>query len=193
MEKPERRTKKMAKKRHLNTGKPAEQAEKKTPAVPANYSTSWRDEEELVDYEPESPPSFSLAVEELSDPEDRPRTPVPGQADSSSPEYDFGVNPAEDAAMAGRKRRQNFQEEEEQRRIAAKDDSAALPRKGGKSVVPAKRDGVANLPRTASGGRKSAIDKDYSAAPPRKGGKSVIPGKTGRQSGKPTNKHFGGK
>jgi hypothetical protein len=58
MEKPARRTKKMAKKSLLNTGKPAEQAEKKAPAVPANNSTSWREEEELVDYEPESPPSF---------------------------------------------------------------------------------------------------------------------------------------
>jgi hypothetical protein len=88
---------------------------------------------------------------------------VSRQADRSSPEYDFGVKSAEDAAMAGRKRRQNFQEEEEQRRIAAKDDSADHPRKGDKSVIPAKRDDLANLPRTASGGSKSAIDKDDSA------------------------------
>jgi hypothetical protein len=62
MEKPARRKKKMAKKRLLNTGKPAEQAEKKAPVVPANSSTSWRIEKELVDYEPESPPSTSPAV-----------------------------------------------------------------------------------------------------------------------------------
>jgi hypothetical protein len=43
-----RRTKKMAKKSHLNTGKTAVQAEKKIPAVPASHSTSWRDEEERV-------------------------------------------------------------------------------------------------------------------------------------------------
>ncbi len=36
----------------LNTGKMAVQAEKKIPAVPASHSTNWRDEEELVDYEP---------------------------------------------------------------------------------------------------------------------------------------------
>jgi hypothetical protein len=48
-----RRTKKMAKKSHLNTEKTAVQAEKKIPAVPASHSTSLRDEEELVDYEPE--------------------------------------------------------------------------------------------------------------------------------------------
>jgi hypothetical protein len=61
-----RRTKKMAKKSHLNTAKTAAQAEKKIPAVPASHPTSWRDEEELVDYEPETPPSFSPAVEEFS-------------------------------------------------------------------------------------------------------------------------------
>jgi hypothetical protein len=73
-----RRTKKMAKKSAINTRKTAVQAEKKIPAVPASYSTSWWDEEELVDYEPETPPSFSPVVEDFSEPEDRLRTPVPG-------------------------------------------------------------------------------------------------------------------
>ncbi len=103
-----RRTKKMARKSALITGKTAAQAEKKTPAVPASQPTSWRDEEELVDYEPESPPSFSPAVEEFSEHEDRVRTPVPGQADGSASDEDFHELPAEDAAMAGRKRRRNF-------------------------------------------------------------------------------------
>jgi hypothetical protein len=40
MEPTGRRAKKMAKKSHLNTGKTAEQAEKKAPAVPASYSMS---------------------------------------------------------------------------------------------------------------------------------------------------------
>jgi hypothetical protein len=53
-----RRTKRMAKRSALNTAKTATQAEKKIPAVPASHPTSWRDEEELVDYEPETPPSF---------------------------------------------------------------------------------------------------------------------------------------
>jgi hypothetical protein len=75
-----RRTKKMARKSALITGKTAVQAEKKTPAVPASQSTSWRDEEELVDYEPGSPPSYSPTVGESSEPEDRVRTPVPWQA-----------------------------------------------------------------------------------------------------------------
>ncbi len=62
MEKPARRTKKVAKKSHLNTGKPTEQAEKKVPAIPTSYSTNWRDEEELVNYEPEDPPCFSRSL-----------------------------------------------------------------------------------------------------------------------------------
>jgi hypothetical protein len=99
---------KMAKKSHLNTDKPAGQAEKKVPAVPTSYSTSWRDEEELVDYEPEDPPSFSPTEEALSDPEGRLRTPKHWLEDNSPPEDDFGANPAEDAAMAGQKRRRNF-------------------------------------------------------------------------------------
>ncbi len=50
-----RKTKKMAKKSALNTAKTAAQAEKKIPAVPVSLPTSWRDEEEQVDYEPETP------------------------------------------------------------------------------------------------------------------------------------------
>jgi hypothetical protein len=172
-----RKTKKMAKKSHLNTGKTAVQAEKKASAVPASQSTSWRDEEELVDYEPESPPSFPPAVEKFSEPEDRVRTPVPGQADNTTSNDEFCENPAEDAAMAGRKRRRNFQHPLDKDDIF-KDESAVSPRKGGKSVIPAERDeSVATLPRITSGGSKSASDKKESAAPPRKGGKPVIPAK----------------
>jgi hypothetical protein len=142
-----RRTKKMAKNSHLNTGKTAVQAEKKIPAVPASHSTSWRDEEELVDYEPESPPSFSPAVEDFSEPEDRLRTPVPEQADDSASDEGFREIPAEDAAMAGRKRRRNFQQLPDKDDII-KDESAALPWKGGKSVISAEaNESVATLPR----------------------------------------------
>ncbi len=58
MEKPTRRVKKVAKKSHLNTGKPTEQADKKVPAIPTSISTNWRDEEKLVDYESDIQPSF---------------------------------------------------------------------------------------------------------------------------------------
>ncbi len=97
----------MARKSVLNTAKTA-QAEKKIPAVPAGHSTGWRDEEELVDYESGIQPSFSPAVEAISEPEDRERTPVPGQDGSSSPDYDFGDVTADDAPMAGQKRRLKF-------------------------------------------------------------------------------------
>jgi hypothetical protein len=146
---------------HLNTGKTAAQAEKKIPAVPASHSTSWRDEEELVDYELESPPSFSPAIEDFSELEDRLRTPVPEQADDSASDEGFRKITSGGSKSA-----------------IDKDKSAAPPRKGGKSVISAEADeSVANLPRITSGGSKSAIDKDESAAPPRKGGKSVIPAK----------------
>ncbi len=143
----------MARKSALNTAKTAAQAEKKIPAVLASHSTSWRDEEELVDYESEIQPSFSPAVEAISEPEDRVRTPVPGQEGNSSPDYDFGDVAADDAPMAGQKRRPNFPEDGLQRK-APKDDSAASLRRGGKSIPFLKDDVVANLPGTAPEGSK---------------------------------------
>jgi hypothetical protein len=117
MEKPARRVKKMAKKSLLNTSKPTEQAEKRVPAIPISISTNWRDEEERVDYEPEDPPCFSPHEDDISEPGDSPRTPVPGQADSSSPDYEFGGGAADDdAPMAGQKRRPNSPEDELRRK-----------------------------------------------------------------------------
>ncbi len=45
--------------------------EKQVSTVPTNNLTSWRDEEELVDYEPEVPPSFSPIQDDISVREDR--------------------------------------------------------------------------------------------------------------------------
>jgi hypothetical protein len=103
-----RRTKKMAKKSALNTRKTAVQAEKKISAVPMSNSTSWQDEEEQVDYEPETPPSLSPAVDDNSELEDRLQTPVPGEADDSDPDDEFCEIPAEDAVMAGTKNAAGF-------------------------------------------------------------------------------------
>ncbi len=61
-----------------------------------------------MDYKPETPPSFSLAVEDFSQPEVRLRTPVPGEADDSDPDDGFCEIPAEDAVIAGRKRHRIF-------------------------------------------------------------------------------------
>ncbi len=100
---------------------------------------------------------------------------MPGEADDSDPDDGFCAIPAEDAVMAGRKRRLNFQQLTNKDDID-KDELAAPPRKGGKSIISAKADdSVATLPGITSGGSKSAVDKDKLAAPPRKGGKSIIP------------------
>ncbi len=101
MEKPAKRVKKVAKKSLLNISKPTGQAEKRIPAIPISISANWRDEEERVDYEPEDQPCFSPHVDDISEPGDSPRTLVPGQADSSFPDYEFGGGAADDAPMAG--------------------------------------------------------------------------------------------
>ncbi len=64
---------------------------------------------------------------------------MPGQDGSSSPDYDFGDVAADDAPMAGQKRRPNSPEDE-LRRKAPKDDVAASLRRGGKSF-PSLNDG----------------------------------------------------
>ncbi len=143
----------MAKKSALNTRKTAEQAEKKISAVPKSNSTSWRDEEEQVDYEPETPSSLSPVVDDNSEPEDRLRTPVSGEADDSDPDDGFCEIPAEDAVIAGTKRRRIFQQLPNKDDVA-KDVMAALPREGGKTFYFAEAD---------------EDDKDVMAALPRKG------------------------
>ncbi len=101
MEKPAKRVKKVAKKSLINTSKPKGQVEKRVPAVPINISTNWRDEEERVGYDPEDQPCFLPHEDDVSEPGDSPHTPIPGQADSSSPDYEFGGGAADDALMAG--------------------------------------------------------------------------------------------
>ncbi len=90
-------------------------------------------------------------MDDISEPGDSPRTPVPGQADSSSPDYEFGEGTADDAPMAGQKRRQNSPEDE-QRRKASKDDLAASLKKDAPvHVMPNARRIPAALPSGGSG------------------------------------------
>ncbi len=112
MEPTRKRTKKMARKSVRNRGRPAGQAEKQVPTVPAINLTSWRDEEELVDHEPEVPPTFSLAEDDVSVSGDHSPTPEQGPADIQPFIDDLPAYSAEDAIMAGRKRCQNFPEED---------------------------------------------------------------------------------
>ena len=128
MEKPARRVKKVARKSLINTSKPKVQAKEKVPAIPVEVSSGWREEEELLEYESEHQPCFSPAGD-ISEPEDRLRTPVPGEADDSDPDDGFHEIPAEDAVMAGTKRRRIFQQLPNKDDVA-KDVMAALPRKG---------------------------------------------------------------
>ncbi len=141
------------------------------PVLPTGNSTSWRDKEELVDYEPEDPPSFSPADDDISWPEDRASTPEKGSDNIPSSRDDLLAYPVGEAVLAGRKRSQNLPEEEEQSRKPARDESAALPRSGGKPVY-IDRDESAALPR--SGGKPVHIDRDESAALPRRGGNKPV-------------------
>ncbi len=167
------RTKKMAKKSMLSGGQPANRATKSVPVLPTTgNSTSWRDVEELVDYDPKDPPSsYSPADHDISELEDRLLTPEQGSADISLSKDDFGAYPAEDAAMMGQIRRQNFPDEGEQSRKAARDEVAALPRSGGKTLYTTDRDEVAVLPK--SGRKPLYTDRDEVAALPKSGRKPL--------------------
>ncbi len=70
-------------------------------------NTSPRDEEVLVDYEPEEPAAFSPIEDDISIPEDHTPTLEEGPADISLHANDLPAYPAENANMAERKRRQN--------------------------------------------------------------------------------------
>ncbi len=70
-----KRSKKKAKKAVFGEGRPAGRAEKQVPTAPTDNHTSWRDEEELVDYESEEPAAFYPIEDDISVPEDH--TPVP--------------------------------------------------------------------------------------------------------------------
>ncbi len=141
----------MTKKNLMNTSKPKEQAKKKVSTIPVDVSTGWREDEELLDYESEHQQCFSPHVDDISEPGDSPRTSIPGQADSSSPDYEFSAGTADDAPMAGQKRRPNSPEDE-QRRKAPKDESAASLRKDAPlHAMPVARRISAALPSGGSG------------------------------------------
>jgi hypothetical protein len=64
-------TKKKTKKASAGARRSSAREEKQVPTVPTSNLTSWRDEEELVDYEPEVPSSFSPIQDDISVREDR--------------------------------------------------------------------------------------------------------------------------
>ncbi len=103
-----------------NVKRPKKKAKKAAaevqPAAPAakivqpdNYP-SWRDEENLIDYEPEEPAKFSPAEEDnYSDGDDYPAQ-RDGPEDNIENTDDFPAYPAEDADRVDGKRSQSFQE-----------------------------------------------------------------------------------
>ncbi len=64
-------TKKKAKKASAGGGRSSGRGEKQVAALPVDILASWRDEEELIGYEPEVPPSFSSIQDDISVQEDR--------------------------------------------------------------------------------------------------------------------------
>jgi hypothetical protein len=131
MEKPARRVKKVAKKSLLNTGKLTEQAEKRVPAIPISISTNWQTRRHFWQAFRDELAGISATRRNSWTTSQRTRRAfrpmktmfrslttahallyVPGQADSSSPDYEFGGEVADDAPMAGQKRRPNSPEDE---------------------------------------------------------------------------------
>ncbi len=89
--------------------KPAVQTNVNPPAE-KKYTSSW-EEEQLVDYEPEDPASFSPVEEDIYSGEENYRPHGDGPEDNIPITDAFPAYPAEGADMAGRKRSQNcFQE-----------------------------------------------------------------------------------
>ncbi len=76
--------------------------------MPTSNLTSWRDEEELVDYEPEVPPSFSPIQDDISVREDRTPFQEEEQHYLSANTDELPALVAEDGPMAGGKRSQLF-------------------------------------------------------------------------------------
>ncbi len=101
-------TRKKAKKASSGGGRSSGRGEKQLATLPADIQAAWRDEEELVDYEPEYPPPFSPIQDDMSVQGDH----TPTQEEE--PHYfppdtdDFPASLAEDDPMAGRKRSRFF-------------------------------------------------------------------------------------
>jgi hypothetical protein len=108
MEPNTKRPKKRAKKA-VGEGQPAAPLAKIV--QPDNYP-SWRDEEELIDYEPEEPESFSPVEVDNSVEEDDYPAQGDGTEDNIPVTDDFPAYPAEGSDMAGRKRCQKVLNEE---------------------------------------------------------------------------------
>jgi hypothetical protein len=108
MEPIKKNTKKKAKKASAGGGRSSGRGENQVAALPVDILASWQDEEELIGYEPEVPPSFSPIQDEISVQEDRTPTQEEGQNYFPPDTDDLPASLAEDGPMEGGKRSRNF-------------------------------------------------------------------------------------
>jgi hypothetical protein len=101
-------TRKKAKKASSGGDRSSGRGEKQVATSPADIQSDWRDEEELVDYEPEEPPSFSPIQDYMSAQEDHTPTQEEEPQYFSLDTEDLPASLAEDDPMAGRKRSRIF-------------------------------------------------------------------------------------
>jgi hypothetical protein len=102
-------TKKKAKKAGVGAGRSSERREKQdAAAVPMDISASLQDEEELISYQPEAPPSFSPIQDDVFSPEAL--TPIPEEqtSDQSPFAHELPAFSAEDGPSVSAKRSQIF-------------------------------------------------------------------------------------
>ncbi len=76
-------SKKKAKKASAGAGLSSAREEKQVATMIADVQAAWRDEEELVVYEPQEPPRFSPIEDDISIPEEHTPTPEEGTSDIS--------------------------------------------------------------------------------------------------------------
>ena len=101
-------TKKKAKKAGVGAGRSSERREKQDAALPMDIPASLQDEEELISYEPEAPPSFSPIQDDVLSPEAL--TPILEEqtSDQSPFAHELPAFSAEDGPSVGAKRSQIF-------------------------------------------------------------------------------------
>jgi hypothetical protein len=99
-------TKMPAKKASAGGGRSSARGGKQVAALPVDILASWRGEEELIDYEPEVPPSFSPIQDDMSVQEDRTPTQEEEQHYFPPNTDNLPASLADDDPMEGRKRSQ---------------------------------------------------------------------------------------
>ncbi len=123
-------SKKKAKKASAGAGLSSAREEKLVTTMITDVQAAWRDEEDLVGYEPQEPPLFSPIEDDISIPEEHTPTPEEGASDISSLAFsasdDLPAFSAEDGPMVGGKRSHFFR-----RCPHAKPSSNSRPRRDG--------------------------------------------------------------